>query len=135
MRAESGAMILAGSGMCDGGRVRHHLLHKLGRDRSSVVFVGYAAEATLARCIIDGNKRVRIFHEDIEVPAQIWTINDFSAHADQPTLLAWLGTHERRRVFIVHGEVDRGMQALQTVLGECGLTCQVPGMNEPIKID
>ncbi len=131
---ESGAVILAGSGMCNGGRVRHHLLHHLGRDRSSVVFVGYAAEGTLARRIVDGNARVKIFREDIEVRAQIWTINGFSAHADQPTLLAWLGKHKRRKVFIVHGEVERGMRALQAVLKERGVACQLPGMNEPIKI-
>ncbi|SFN62108.1 MBL fold metallo-hydrolase [Dokdonella immobilis] len=132
---EGGAVILAGSGMCNGGRVRHHLRHNLWRERSSVVFVGYAAEGTLARRIIDGASRVRIFNEDIPVRAQVWTINGFSAHADQPALLAWLGVAPRRRVYLVHGEYERGMRALQDALLARGFDCQLPGMNEPIKID
>jgi metallo-beta-lactamase family protein len=132
---EGGAVILAGSGMCNGGRVRHHLRHNLWRERSSVVFVGYAAEGTLARRIVDGATRVRLFGEDIQVRAQVWTINGFSAHADQPALLAWLGDAPRRKVFLVHGEYDRGMRALQEMLEKKGLSCQLPGMHEPIKID
>ncbi|MGB0133146.1 MBL fold metallo-hydrolase RNA specificity domain-containing protein [Dokdonella sp.] len=132
---DSGAVILAGSGMCNGGRVRHHLKHNLWRERSSVVFVGYAAEGTLARRIIDGAKTVRIFNSDIPVRAQTWTINGFSAHADQPGLLEWLGDAPRSRVFLVHGEYDRGMRKLQEVLESRGFNCQLPGMGEPIKID
>ena len=132
---EGGAVILAGSGMCNGGRVRHHLRHNLWRERSSVVFVGYAAEGTLARRIVDGATRVRLFGEDIPVRAQVWTINGFSAHADQPALLAWLGEAPRRKVFLVHGEYERGMRALQEVLEKKGFSCQLPGMGEPIKID
>ncbi|WEN14507.1 MBL fold metallo-hydrolase [Rhodanobacter sp. AS-Z3] len=132
---DGGAIILAGSGMCNGGRIRHHLKHNLWRERSSVVFVGYAAEGTLARRIVDGAASVRIFNEDIPVRAQVWTINGFSAHADQPSLLAWLGEQPRRKVFLVHGEYDRGMHALQEVLEQRGFHCQLPGPHEPIKID
>ncbi|MBL0162094.1 MAG: MBL fold metallo-hydrolase [Xanthomonadales bacterium] len=132
---ESGAVILAGSGMCNGGRVRHHLKHNLWRERSSVVFVGYAAEGTLARRIVDGAASVQIFNHDIAVHAQIWTINGFSAHADQPALLDWLGAAPRRRVFLVHGEYERGMAKLQEVLQARGFDCQLPGMAESIKID
>ena len=132
---EAGAIIIAGSGMCNGGRVRHHLKHNLWRERCSVVFVGFAAEGTLARRIVDGAKSVRVFNEEIPVRAQIWTINGFSAHADQPSLLAWLGNAPRRKVFLVHGEYDRGMQAMQDVLIERGFTCQLPGWHEPIKLD
>ncbi len=132
---DGGAIILAGSGMCNGGRVRHHLKHNLWRERASVVFVGYAAEGTLARRIIDGAPSVRIFNEDIPVRAQIWTINGFSAHADQPSLLAWLGAAPRKKVFLVHGEYDRGMRAMEECLTERGVTCQLPGRHEPIKID
>lgn len=132
---DSGAIILAGSGMCNGGRVRHHLKHNLWRERSSVVFVGYAAESTLARRIIDGAPSVRVFNEEITVRARIWTINGFSAHADQPSLLAWLGDAPRRKVFLVHGEYARGMQVMEEVLTARGFTCQLPGLHEPIKID
>ena len=132
---ESGAVILAGSGMCNGGRVRHHLKHNLWRERSSVVFVGYAAEGTLARRIVDGASTVQIFNNDIPVRAQVWTINGFSAHADQPALLDWLGAAQRRRIFLVHGEYERGMRKFQEVLEARGFDCHLPGMGESIKID
>ena len=103
----SGAVILAGSGMCTGGRVVHHLRHNLGRRESSVVFVGYAAHGTLARRIIDGARQVRIYGHDIPVRAAIYTINGFSAHADQDELLAWhRRTGSPERTFLVHGEED-----------------------------
>jgi metallo-beta-lactamase family protein len=101
-----GAIIMAGSGMCTGGRVRHHLQHNLGREDSSVVFVGYAAVGTLARGIIDGAKQVAIFDQDIPVKARIYTINGFSAHADQSELLAWQKQTGAKRTFLVHGEED-----------------------------
>ena len=99
-----GAIIMAGSGMCTGGRVRHHLQHNLDRDNSAIVFVGYAAAGTLARRIIDGAKQVRIFDEDVAVRARIYTINGFSAHADQAELLAWHSQTGAKRTFLVHGE-------------------------------
>ncbi len=101
-----GAIIMAGSGMCTGGRVRHHLQHNIGREDSSIVFVGYAANGTLARRIIDGAKQVNIFGEDIPVRARIYTINGFSAHADQAELLAWQKQTSAKRTFLVHGEED-----------------------------
>jgi metallo-beta-lactamase family protein len=102
----TGAIIMAGSGMCTGGRVRHHLQHNLSRAESSIVFVGYAASGTLARRIIDGAKEVSIFGERIAVQAQVYTINGFSAHADQADLLAWQKQTAAKRTFLVHGEED-----------------------------
>ena len=99
-----GAIIMAGSGMCTGGRVRHHLEHNLGREDSSIVFVGYAAVGTLARRIIDGAKQVTIFGENIPVKARIYTINGFSAHADEAELLTWQKETSAKRTFLVHGE-------------------------------
>lgn len=99
-----GAIIMAGSGMCTGGRVRHHLKHNLWRDDSSIIFVGFAAKGTLARQIIDGAKEVSIFDEQIPVRARIYTINGFSAHADQAELLAWHEQTCASRTFLVHGE-------------------------------
>lgn len=132
---DGGAVILAGSGMCNGGRVRHHLKHNLWRERSSVVFVGYAAEGTLARRIIDGAPSVRVFNEDIPVRAQVWTINGFSAHADRPSLLAWLGEHPRKQVLLVHGEYERGMRAFADVLVAKGLTPQMPKRGERFTLE
>lgn len=102
---KSGAIIMAGSGMCTGGRVRHHLKQNLFRKQCSVIFVGYAAYGTLARKIIDGAKNVRIFSEEIPVRASIHTIGGFSAHADQAELLAWhVKTGNPKTTFLVHGE-------------------------------
>lgn len=102
-----GAVIMAGSGMCTGGRVTHHLKHNLWREKCSVAFVGYAAKGTLARRIIDGAERVKIFGEEIPVRANIHTIGGFSAHADQAELLAWhRQTGNPGTTFLVHGEED-----------------------------
>ena len=104
---DGGAVIMAGSGMWTGGRVRHHLKHNLWRQQNSIVFVGYAAQGTLARRIIDGAESVRIFGEEIPVKASIHTIGGFSAHADQAELLAWQQrTGNPATTFLVHGEED-----------------------------
>jgi metallo-beta-lactamase family protein len=109
-RINGGAIIMAGSGMCTGGRIRHHLKNNLGRTEASVVFVGYAARGTLARQIIDGAKQVRLFGEEIPVQASVHTIGGFSAHADQAELLDWHSRTNASRTFLVHGdeEVMRG---------------------------
>lgn len=108
---EGGAVIMAGSGMCTGGRVRHHLKHNLWSKRNSIVFVGFAARGTLARSIIDGATQVRIYGEEISVRANIHTIGGFSAHADQAELLAWhQHTGNPKTTFLVHGE-EESMQA------------------------
>jgi len=98
---------MAGSGMCTGGRVRHHLKHNLWGRKNSIIFVGFAAIGTLARRIVDGAERVRIYGEDIQVNASIHTIGGFSAHADQAELLAWhQQTGKPKTTFLVHGEED-----------------------------
>lgn len=104
---DGGAVIMAGSGMCTGGRVRHHLRHNIWNKKNSIVFVGYAARGTLARRIIDGAKRVKIYGEDIPVNAGVYTIGGFSAHADQAELLNWHSqTGNPKTTFLVHGEID-----------------------------
>jgi metallo-beta-lactamase family protein len=115
-RIEGGAIIMAGSGMCTGGRVRHHLKHNLWHSRNSVLFVGYAAHGTLARRIIDGAREVRIFGEQIPVQARVHTINGFSAHADQGELLAWhQQTGDPATTYLVHGE-EESMKAFAAKL-------------------
>ena len=104
-RINGGAVIMAGSGMCTGGRIRHHLKHNIWNKRNSIVFVGFAARGTLARQIIDGAERVKIYGEEIQVKASIHTIGGFSAHADQSELLAWhKQTGDPKTTFLVHGE-------------------------------
>lgn len=112
LKQVSGAVIIAGSGMCTGGRIRHHLRHNLWRGEAAVIFVGYAAHGTLARQIIDGSEVVRVLQEEVEVNAEIYTIGGFSAHADQRDLLHWHGqTGSPERTFLVHGE-EASMLAL-----------------------
>jgi metallo-beta-lactamase family protein len=126
-----GAIIMAGSGMCTGGRVRHHLQHNLDRANSAVVFVGYAATGTLARRIIDGATQVRIFGEDIPVRARIYTINGFSAHADQAELLAWHRQTGANRTFLVHGEQD-SMTRFAAHLGDARV--EMPVLNQSFEL-
>jgi metallo-beta-lactamase family protein len=126
-----GAIIMAGSGMCTGGRVRHHLQHNLGREDSSIVFVGYAANGTLARRIIDGAKEVNIFGENIPVRARIYTINGFSAHADQAELLAWHKQTSAKRTFLVHGEDDI-MRQFAAQLADTRV--EMPGPNQVFEL-
>ena len=111
-----GAVIMAGSGMATGGRIRHHLKHNLWRADAGIVFVGFAAEGTLARAIINGAGTVRIFGEEIPVKARIYTIGGFSAHAGQAELVAWHRRSEARRTYLVHGE-ESAMAALRPLLG------------------
>lgn len=109
---ERGAIIIAGSGMCNGGRIRHHLRQNLGRRHAHVMFVGYQAQGTLGRRLVDGAERVHIFGEEIHVRAQCHTVGGLSAHADQPALLAWYAQIENRPpVVLVHGE-DEAREAL-----------------------
>jgi metallo-beta-lactamase family protein len=117
-RIKGGAVIMAGAGMCTGGRIRHHLAGNLPGPANSIVFAGFAAEGTLARRIVDGAQSVRLFGEEIAVRARIHTINGFSAHADQHELVAWhkaIGGTET--TFLVHGE-EPAMAALQSRLGK-----------------
>jgi metallo-beta-lactamase family protein len=129
-RISGGAIVLAGSGMANGGRVVHHLRHNLGRPNSSVIFVGFAGVGTLAREIIDGARTVRIFDEPIRVRARIHTINGFSAHADQAELLAWHARVGAKRTFLTHGEPE-AMNALAAKLGG-DVTC--PELGQAVEV-
>jgi metallo-beta-lactamase family protein len=127
-----GAVIIAGSGMCTGGRIRHHLRHNLWREEASVIFVGFAAKGTLARQIIDGAAEVRVLQEQVEVNAEIYTIGGFSAHADQQELLNWHArTGNPERTFLVHGEET----AMQTLAGHLNDTkVEMPGLHEAFEL-
>jgi len=106
LNSVSGAIILAASGMCEGGRIRHHLVHNLHRRDSTILFVGYQAAGSLGRVILEGAQRVRISGSDIRVRAQIRRVQSYSAHADQRQLLDWI--NERSPIagtlFLSHGE-------------------------------
>ena len=102
----SGAVIMAASGMCEAGRIRHHLRHNLGRRESTVLFVGFQAAGSLGRTILDGANRVRIWGQDVAVRAQIRRIDTYSAHADQQDLRKWIEARQpiAGSLFLSHGE-------------------------------
>jgi len=111
-RIESGAIIIAGSGMCEGGRIKHHLKHNIWRRNCHVVFVGYQAQGTLGRKLIEGYPHVKIFGRRMEVRCRVRTINGLSAHADWSELLEHLRplAPTCRQAFVVHGEEDAAMK-------------------------
>ncbi|WP_370291929.1 MBL fold metallo-hydrolase RNA specificity domain-containing protein [Thalassolituus sp.] len=132
-KIKSGAIIIAGSGMCNGGRIRHHLKHNLWRSQSHVVFVGFQAMGTPGRRIIDGATSVKMAGEDIVVKAQIHTLGGFSAHACQSQLLDWLDhfKESQPQLFLVHGESE-AKRALKSAAGSRGWTARIPEKRETI---
>jgi metallo-beta-lactamase family protein len=116
------AIIMSASGMCEAGRVLHHLRHHIGDPRTTVLFVGYQAQNTLGRKLVEGEKRVRIFGEECDVNARIETIDGYSAHADQSELLEFIGAipQRPRHAFIVHGEPE-ATQAMSAGLRSLGI--------------
>lgn len=118
------AVIIAGSGMCTGGRIKHHLFHNLPRRESTILFVGYQSRGTLGRQILDGAPEVRIFGERVPVKAVIEKISGFSGHADRNELLDWLGAFQNRpRVIVNHGEPEAAASFVQAVSG-LGFDCE-----------
>ena len=104
---KSGAIIIAGSGMCTGGRIRHHLKHNVWRTGSHIVIVGFQAQGTPGRALVDGARKLRLWGETIRVNAQVHTVGGLSAHADQAELSAWYGGFDNTpQVVLVHGEND-----------------------------
>jgi len=127
-KIKSGAIIISASGMANAGRVKHHLRHNLWRPECTVLFVGFQAEGTLGRLILEGAEKVRIHGEQVVVKAAIEKIEGFSSHADQTALVNWLGHFEKvpDRVFLVHGE-EESLKTLQRVIStELGIEAQIP---------
>jgi metallo-beta-lactamase family protein len=111
----SGSIIVAGSGMANGGRILHHLRHNLWRDDCSIIFVGYQAIGTPGRAIVDGAKSIKIMGEEIAVRARVYTINGLSAHADQRGIIDWLRGSDNADVLLVHGE-PKSLDALAAAI-------------------
>lgn len=127
-----GAIIISASGMCTAGRIKYHLINNLYRPESCVVFVGFQAEGTLGRRLVDGEKRVSIYGEDVAVRARIHTLGGFSAHADRDNLLEWMSPMRNTslRVFVVHGE-ENASRSLAAAIGErFGCPVHVPRWGE-----
>jgi metallo-beta-lactamase family protein len=130
-KVSGGAVIMAGSGMATGGRVRHHLKHNLWRTDAGIVLVGFAAQGTLARAIVDGAKSVRIFGEEIPVRAKVYTIGGFSAHAGQQELIAWQRASRAERTYLVHGD-EKVMRTFAPMLENTEAV--MPAMNEAFEL-
>ena len=124
----SGAIIISASGMCDAGRIRHHLRHSLPRRECSVLIPGFQAQGTLGRRLVEGAKRVRIFGEDIPVRAAIHSVDGLSAHADRSALLEWVGAFRKppAQTFVVHGEVTAAQALADTLSQKPGWRVAVP---------
>ena len=111
-----GAIIIAGSGMCTGGRIKHHLKHNIWRERCQLVITGFQARGTPGRALVDGAKHIRLWGEEIRVAAAIHTIGGLSAHADQTALKNWYANFKvRPPVTLVHGE-ERALTGLSNCL-------------------
>jgi len=130
-RIESGAIIIAGSGMCNGGRIVHHFKHNIWRQGCHVLIPGYQAQGTLGRRIVDGEPSIRIHGRDYQVRATIHTVGGLSAHADRDDLLRWLsGFRAGPRIFLVHGEPDTAAAFRDTLVKDHGYDARVaePGL-------
>lgn len=122
-------VIISASGMCDAGRIRHHLKHNLWREDSAVVFAGYQAEGSLGRLLQDGAETVKLFGETIEVRAKICMMQDMSSHADRDGLVKWISSFKKqmpRQVFVVHGEDKVSEEFSELLRSECGIQAEAP---------
>ena len=133
---KSGAIIISASGMCDAGRIKHHLRWNLNRPECSVIITGFQAIGTLGRRLVDGAKLVKIFGQEIPVRADIYTINGLSAHADRDALLGWLRhfTPAPRQTFIVHGESSTAEDFANRVRDDLDWNVRVPDLQEVVEV-
>jgi len=131
----SGAVIVSASGMCEGGRIRHHLRYNLPRPECAIVFIGFQAQGTLGRRIVDGAKTVRLFGEPCPVRAKVFTIGGLSSHADQSALMGWLAGFRRppRQTWVVHGEPNAA-GALRDRVRALGWHAEVPSRGQVLEI-
>ena len=132
------AIIIAGNGMCTAGRIKHHLKHNLWRPGASIVIVGFQAEGTTGRQIVNGAKMVTIFGQKIAVKAKVFTIGGLSAHADQADLLGWVGHFagkSKPRVFVIHGEAKSSEALANAIRRRFGLDVHVPQWREVLNLE
>ena len=135
-RIAGGAVIIAGSGMCTGGRIRHHLKYNLWRRNAHIIITGYQAEGTLGRLIVDGKKsNLKILGVEVNVAAKVHTLGALSAHADQSQLLQWAGHFKepKPRLYLIHGEKPATL-SLQTCFKRTGWHANIPKVGERITI-
>lgn len=131
----SGAIIIAGSGMCTGGRIKHHFKHNIWREDAHVLIVGFQARGTLGRALVDGTRHISLWGETVQVKAQVHTIGGLSAHADQRGLLDWYGHFDNRpRVALVHGEPEAMEELAQRLQSEYGSDVVRPEFQQKLEL-
>ena len=133
-RIAGGAIIIAGSGMCNGGRIRHHLKYNLWRRNAHIIIAGFQAEGTLGSLLIDGNKKyIKILGAEIHIAAKIHTLGALSAHADQSQLLEWAHhfKNPKPRLYLIHGEKTACL-SLQTCFNRTGWAATIPKVGDKI---
>lgn len=131
------AIVIAGSGMCTGGRIKHHLVNNIERPESTIMFVGYQAIGTLGRRIVDGEQEVRILGETRPVKAKVVQIHGMSAHADKDELLRWLSAlkNHPRKIFVVHGEAESAKSFGRYLQEKTGWEVMVPEYKDEVVLD
>jgi metallo-beta-lactamase family protein len=136
-RKAGSAIVIAGSGMCTAGRIKHHLKHNLWREGASIVIVGFQAMGTTGRRIVDGEKRVRVFGEDVAVAARVFTIGGFSAHADQKGLMEWAAHFSAAspHVFVTHGEATASEALAEKLKHDLNLDVHIPTLGEALLLE
>ncbi len=129
-------LIISASGMATAGRVRHHLKHNLWDEKNSLVFVGYQAQGTLGRILLDGAKKVKILGEQIDVKSKIYDIKGFSGHADKNVLLDWVDNFKikPKKVFIVHGEIESSTELSNEIKRRFRIDTAIPNLGDSFKI-
>tara|TARA_R110002110_G_scaffold91264_2_gene237433 strand:- start:51503 stop:52906 length:1404 start_codon:yes stop_codon:yes gene_type:complete len=126
-RIKRGAIIIAGSGMCTGGRIRHHIKQRIWDDRNTLVFTGYQARGTLGRVLVDGAKKIKLFGDEFVVKARIETLGGLSAHAGQSGLMSWIkGFQPPPRTFLVHGEPQAQDAMAERLWQDQGIRVEIP---------
>lgn len=123
-----GVVIISASGMCDAGRIKHHLKYNLSRRECSILITGFQAEGTLGRRLVDGTKHVKIFGQEIQVKAAIYTIGGLSAHADQADLIHWLNQFKQQpeKIYVVHGEYSNSVALAEAIQEKLHWQADVP---------
>jgi metallo-beta-lactamase family protein len=132
------AIVISANGMCTAGRIKHHLKHNLWRPGVSIIIVGFQAQGTTGRMIVDGAKTVTIFGEKVAVRAKVFTIGGFSAHADQADLLKWVGHFTEKskpRVFVIHGEPMSSEALTGAIKEQFGLDAYIPRWREVLTLE
>lgn len=130
-----GTIIIAGSGMCNGGRITRHFKHRIWNENNAVIFVGYQAVGTLGREIVDGAEWINIYNEDIIVKASINTINGFSAHADQDGILQWISKIKNlKKVFLIHGERESQVKFKEVLKKKLNIDTHMVSFKEKIEL-